>query len=110
MDNKWAEDTYRSFEQEHGKEEAFLDNMAKMQVRLEYWCETNGLIFSEVLQRASGYKKLVDGADRLVNEGFEPPQVSMILQHHFALGVDPIIPCPVMEVDPSLWTDEERAQ
>jgi hypothetical protein len=59
MDNKWTEDTYRSFEQKHGEEEAFFGNMAKMQVRLEYWCETKGVKFSEVQRRAKAYKQNV---------------------------------------------------
>jgi hypothetical protein len=83
MDNKWAEDIYRSFEQEHGEEEMVLENMANMLLRFERWCDYNGLKFSEVQRRAKALKQMFDGADNLVKEGFDPPQVSLILQHHF---------------------------
>jgi hypothetical protein len=83
MDNKWAEDAYRSFEQEHGEEEAVFENMANILVHLEYWCETKRLKFSEIHQRAKALKQMFDGADKLLKEGFDPPQVSLILQGHF---------------------------
>jgi hypothetical protein len=75
IDNKWAE----AFEQQHGD----LENLASMLFHFERWCETKGLRFSEVQRRAKAYKQMFDGADLLVKEGFEPPQVSLILQHYF---------------------------
>jgi hypothetical protein len=83
MDNKWAEDAYRSFEQGHGEEEAVFENMANILVHLEYWCETKRLKFGEVQQRARALKQMFDGADNLVKEGFDPSQISLILQGHF---------------------------
>lgn len=62
-------------------------------------------------------------ADLCGARGLDPVEVLALLaaqdwhpadeDHISAAGLtvqdDPIIPSPVMEVDPSLWTDEERA-
>jgi hypothetical protein len=86
MTYKWLEDAFNAFQQETG--EIHFESLTQMMLAIEYWAEEHGLELGEARRRAKVLKQMFDGADNLVKEGFDPPQVVMILQNRLALACD----------------------
>jgi hypothetical protein len=81
MDNKWLEDAFTAFQQKNA--DVHSESLTQMMLAIEYWAEEHGRELEEARRGAQARKKMFDAADYLVNVGFEPPQVSLILQYHF---------------------------
>jgi hypothetical protein len=85
MGNKWLEDAFNAFQQYTGGIDA--TSLKHMMLALEYWAEEKELDLTEARRTAKDFKQMFDGADKLVKEGFDPHQVSLILQYHFDGGL-----------------------
>jgi hypothetical protein len=81
MGNKWLEDAFNAFQQETGGIDA--TSLKHMMLAIEYWAEERGLDLAEARRTSKIFKQMFDGADKMVKEGFDPSQVSLILQLHF---------------------------
>jgi hypothetical protein len=65
------------------REDEGFDNLVRMMLEIERWGEKYGRQFEDARRLAKTQKKLFDAADALVNQGYDPEQVSLTLQYHF---------------------------
>jgi hypothetical protein len=76
LENQWSEDTYKSFEKEHGDEGEEPQNLGSMLLHLARWCDANGVQLSEAWKIAATRYRRDEGRGRQFSVKLQAKQLS----------------------------------